>query len=80
MNSNWNYVPFSDLFRWAPKSSIKSGDGKPIGKYKMFVCSDTEIKHYDNFLENLPSLVFGTGGKASCHIINEPFAYSKGIQ
>lgn len=76
MNNNWKYIPFSELFQWAGKSSIKSGDGKTEGKYKMFVCSDTEIKRYDEYLENKASLIFGTGGKASCHIANEPFAYS----
>lgn len=76
MNLNWNYVPFEQAFKWKEKSKIKSGDGKSIGKYKMFVCSDTEIKHYDKYLESGESLVFGTGGKASCHFVNEPFAYS----
>ena len=76
MNSSWDYVPFSFLFLWAGKSSIKSGDGKPTGKYKMFICSDCDTKRYNEYLENGPSLVFGTGGKASCHYVNEPFAYS----
>ena len=76
MKSNWNYVPFSSLFLWAGKSSIKSGDGKPTGKYKMFICSDSDTKRYNEYLENTPSLIFGTGGKASCHYVNEPFAYS----
>lgn len=76
MNRDWKYVPFSDLFTWAKKSTIKSGDGIPNGKYKLFVCSDTEIKAFDKFLESTPSLVFGTGGRACCHIVSEPFAYS----
>jgi len=76
MNQNWNYVPFGDVFNWKGKSKIKSGDGTNTGKYKMFVCSDIEIKRYDEFLEHEESIVFGTGGKASCHYVNEPFAYS----
>lgn len=76
MNDNWKYVPFEQLFEWGEKSKIKSGDGKATGKYKMFVCSDTEIKRYDDYLETGESLVFGTGGKASCHYVNENFAYS----
>jgi type I restriction enzyme S subunit len=76
MNPNWNYGPFEQTFKWKEKSKIKSGDGKSVGKYKMFVCSDTETKHYDKYLESGESLVFGTGGKASCHFVNEPFAYS----
>lgn len=42
----------------------------------MFVCSDTEVKRYDDYLTSGESLVFGTGGKPSCHYVNEPFAYS----
>lgn len=76
MNPHWEYVPFEKLFIWKEKSKIKSGDGKSIGKYKMFVCSDTEIKRYDEYIEKGESLVFGTGGKASCHFVDEPFAYS----
>lgn len=69
-------MPFGELFDWKGKSKIKSGDGSIVGKYKMFVCSDSETKRYDEFLENAESIVFGTGGKASCHYANEPFAYS----
>lgn len=76
MNQKWDYIPFGELFDWKGKSKIKSGDGSIVGKYKMFVCSDSETKQYDEFLENAESIVFGTGGKASCHYANEPFAYS----
>ena len=76
MNPKWNYVPFDNLFEWKGKSQIKSGDGKLTGQYKLFVCSDTEVKRYDDYLISGESLVFGTGGKPSCHYVNEPFAYS----
>ena len=76
MNQSWKYVPFRELFVWKGKSKIKSGDGSQTGKYKMFVCSDSETKRYDECLECAESIVFGTGGKASCHYVNEPFAYS----
>ena len=76
MNPDWNYVPFDSLFEWKGKSQIKSGDGQQTGQYKMFVCSDTEIKRYDKYLISGESIVFGTGGKPSCHYVNEPFAYS----
>ena len=76
MNSKWEYTFFSDLFEWGQKSSIKSGEGLKEGKYKMYVCSDTEIKRYNEYLEDKPSLIFGTGGKATCHVAFEPFAYS----
>lgn len=70
------YVPFAELFKWGEKSHIKSGDGKKTGKYKLFVCSDTEVKRYDKYLVDGEALVFGTGGKASCHYVNELFSYS----
>lgn len=76
MTENWKYVPFKEIFNWGKKSSIKSGEGKHSGKYKMFVCSDSDIKYYDSFLLNEEAIVFGTGGKASCHYVNEAFAYS----
>ena len=73
---NIEYVAFDTIFSWAEKSRIKSGNGKKVGMYKMFVCSDTEIKYYDEYIANGESIVFGTGGKASCHYINDKFAYS----
>jgi type I restriction enzyme S subunit len=76
MNTNWEYVPFEKLFVWREKSKIKSNDGQSVGKYKMFVCSDTTIKYCDKYLEQGESIIFGTGGKASCHFESEPFAYS----
>ncbi len=79
MNKNWSYVPFSDLFNWCGKSKIKSGDGKITGIYKMLVCSDTEIKYFDEYLCEDEALVFGTGGKPSCHYVNEKFAYSTDV-
>ena len=74
--NEWSYMPFETLFGWKEKSHIKSSDGKQTGKYKMFVCSDTEIKRFDEYLESGESLVFGTGGKASCHFVDEQFSYS----
>lgn len=76
MNPNWNYVPFDTLFEWKQKSHIKSGEGQKTGHYKMFVCSDTDIKRFDEYIESGESLVFGTGGKASCHFVDDKFAYS----
>lgn len=76
MSPNWNYVPFDTLFEWKQKSHIKSGEGQKTGHYKMFVCSDTEVKRFDEYIESGESLVFGTGGKASCHFVDDKFAYS----
>ena len=76
MNKQWKYVPFSDIFEWGAKSNIKSGEGLKSGKFKFFVCSDIDIKRYNEYQEDRESLIFGTGGKASCHHCQEPFAYS----
>lgn len=76
MNTNWSYIPFSQIVEWQEKSKIKSGDGKTVGKYKMFICSDTAVKKYDESLVDKEALIFGTGGKASLHYCNEKFAYS----
>lgn len=76
INENWEYQQFDTLFDWCEKSKIKSGAGKQNGKYKMFVCSDTDVKYYDEYLQDSEALVFGTGGKASCHYVNGKFAYS----
>lgn len=75
-NLHWNYVPFKDLISWEHKSTIKSRDGKQSGKYKFFVCSNTDIKRCDTALINRKALIFGTGGKASVHYCSEPFSYS----
>lgn len=76
MNENWNYIKFKDLIVWSEKSKIKSGDGQQVGKYKLYVCSDSEIKRYDEGIEEGEALIFGTGGKPSCHFEREKFAYS----
>lgn len=76
MNKKWKYVPFSNIFEWGAKSNIKSGEGLKSGKFNFFVCSDIDIKRYNEYQEDRESLIFGTGGKASCHHCQEPFAYS----
>lgn len=71
-----NIVPFEELFEWQNKSSLKAGLGKQAGKYCFFICSDTVVKRFDEYLINKEALIFGTGGKASIHYCNQPFAYS----
>lgn len=76
MNNNWEYVPFSTLFDWCQKSNIGSRQGDRIGKYPLYIASATEIKRFDEFLENGESLVFGTGGNPCIHYATGKFAYT----
>lgn len=76
MNTNWSYVPFSQIFNWCKKSIIGSNDGKPSGKYKLFIASATKIKYFDEYLEEGESLIFGTGGNPCIYYVNEKFAYT----
>lgn len=76
MKVAWHKLPFKNIFAWQAKSHIKSGDGEKTGRYKFFVCSDTEVKRLNEYLLNKEALIFGTGGKASIHYCNEPFSYS----
>ncbi len=76
MNTNWSYVPFSQIFNWCKKSTIGSNDGKPSGKYKLFIASATKIKYFDEYLEEGESLIFGTGGNPCIYYVDEKFAYT----
>ena len=76
MNKKWTYVPFTDIFDWCSKSNIGSREAVENGKYKLFVASATEIKRYNEFLENGERLVFGTGGNPCIHYVNEAFSYT----
>ena len=76
MNNKWRYVPFTDVFDWCSKSNIGSREAVENGKYKLFVASATEIKRYNEFLENGERIVFGTGGNPCIHYINEAFSYT----
>lgn len=76
LNKNWSYVPFSQIFSWCKKSTIGSNDGKPSGKYKLFIASATKIKYFDEYLEEGESLIFGTGGNPCIYYVDEKFAYT----
>ena len=58
---------------------LNQEDGTKSGKYKMFICSDSEIKRYHEYLETAESHIWNRR-KASCHYVNEPFAYSTDVQ
>lgn len=76
MNNDWKYVPFSDVFDWCQKSDIGSREGNENGKYPLYIASATEIKHYNDYLENGEALVFGTGGNPCIHFVTGKFAYT----
>ncbi len=65
-----------NIFRFLPKSKIKAGEGKEEGKYPLFTSSPILSKYYDEYLYEGESIVFGTGGQASLHYINDKFATS----
>lgn len=67
---------FQDLFDFAKKSKVKAGDGLEEGNFPFFTSSSilkkriNEAQHFDE------ALIFGTGGSASVHFADEPFATS----
>ena len=58
------------------KSKIKAGKGLTIGKYKFFTSSNIQSKYINEYDYDKEALIFGTGGTASVHYCNEPFATS----
>ena len=58
------------------KSKIKAGDGMQFGEYRFFTSSPIQSKYYHTATYNQPALIFGTGGNASVHYCDEPFATS----
>ena len=76
MNKKWSYTPFSDLFSWCQKSNIGSRKGNSNGQYPLYIASATEIKRYDEYLEEGESLIFGTGGNPCIHYVTGKFAYT----
>ena len=58
------------------KSKIKAGEGMQFGKYRFFTSSPIQSKYYHTATYDQPALIFGTGGNASVHYCDEPFATS----
>lgn len=67
---------FNDLFDFGKKSKIKAGDGLKEGLYPFYTSSAKLSKRIDVFQEERISLIFGTGGKASVHFVDEQFSTS----
>lgn len=73
---NKDTIKLSDILIPQPKSKIKAGEGKNIGKYKFFTSSNLQNKFLDEYQYDEPALIFGTGGNASIHFCEEKFATS----
>jgi type I restriction enzyme S subunit len=67
---------FNELFDFAKKSKIKAGEGLKEGLYPFYTSSATLSKRIDVFQEDRISLIFGTGGQASVHYVDEQFSTS----
>ena len=70
------FIKFSQILDFQKKSHIKAGDGLSEGSFPFFTSSPILSKYSDSFQFDLPSLIFGTGGSASVHICEKPFAVS----
>lgn len=69
-------ITLKQLLNPQAKSKIKAGEGKTFGKYKFFASSPIQSKFVDDAIYDKPALIFGTGGNASVHYCDEPFATS----
>lgn len=64
---------FKNLFDFAKKSKLKASDGADKGEYPFFTSSTIVSKRIDKAQFFEESLVFGNGGTANIHYVNEPF-------
>ncbi len=74
--SEIKYQKLDTLLKYLPKSKIKAGDGKDVGKYHFYTSSSKlkkflDISNYEN-----ESIILGSGGLASLHYCNEAFSTS----
>ncbi|EKE13621.1 MAG: hypothetical protein ACD_12C00887G0003 [uncultured bacterium] len=70
------FVKLAQILDFQKKSHIKAGDGLKEGSFPFFTSSPV-LSKYSSFSQfNLPSLIFGTGGKASVHVCKNPFSVS----
>lgn len=65
---------FKTLFKYAPKSNLKAGDGADDGNFPFYTSSSIVSKRTDKAQYYDESLIFGNGGTANVHYCNEPFA------
>lgn len=71
-----NMVKLGDIGSFAFKSHIKAGEGQSVGQYRFFTSSNEQSKYLNEYLYDFPALIFGTGGNASVHYCDTPFATS----
>ncbi len=64
---------FRNLFDFAKKSKLKASDCSEKGEYPFYTSSTIITKRTDKAQFFDESLVFGNGGTANVHYINEPF-------
>lgn len=69
-------MKFSDIFEFQNKSGIKAGEGLKQGRYFFYTSSDEQTKFLNEYLFEGDALIFGTGGNASVHFIDQKFAVS----
>lgn len=67
---------FKDIFWFAPKSKVKAGEGNDKGRFPFYTSSPNLTKWIDTEQYFDEALVFGTGGSASLHYVDEPFSTS----
>ena len=67
---------FKDIFWFAPKSKVKAGEGLEKGRFPFYTSSQNLSKWIDTEQYFDEALVFGTGGSASIHYVDEPFSTS----
>ncbi|WP_440953920.1 restriction endonuclease subunit S [Methanosarcina sp. Mfa9] len=72
----WTSLKFGELFSFEKKSKFKASEGKNKGTYKFFNSSNVQSKYIDSFTFDGEFLVFGTGGNASVHYVNDKFSTS----
>lgn len=64
---------FGNVFEYCKKSGFPAGLGSENGVYPFFTSSDKLSKKINSFIYDSPSLIFGTGGKASVHYCDAKF-------
>ena len=65
-----------DFLSVQAKSKTKAGEGLAKGTYKFFTSSPIQSKFVDSWQYNAEALVFGTGGNASVHYVDDKFSTS----
>lgn len=65
-----------NIFSFAPKSSIKAGDGLEEGDFPFYTSSQIITKRINTAIYKEESIILGSGGSPSIHYANNPFSTS----